>query len=54
MIRRLIAALWPVSVVGSDRYGWCAKFPWDKNYVFASNREIAISECRRRYKDGAK
>ena len=49
IIRRLVAKFWPVKVVGSDQYGWCAKFPWDMNYVVSFTRKLAIEECRKRF-----
>lgn len=37
-----------MEVTGNDNVGWCAKYTWDKNHVWASSKNTAIFGCRKR------
>lgn len=51
LLRRLHLRCVPPRVLGNDSVGWCAKYPWEQNWCWASQRATVELGARQRAQD---
>lgn len=48
MLKKILAYLVPIKVIGNEQVGYSAKCFGDRNYVWSTKRENAVLGCKQR------